>query len=71
MPAPRIQKAATGTELPDGRTVHDSCGGRRGGWLCTTHDEHFENQLQKDFHIQRGSHVLAWICVECGNIETP
>lgn len=33
-----------------------------GSWRCVTHDEGFDNQLQKDFHIHSGKHVLVWIC---------
>ncbi len=43
--------------------VHPSCGANRGRWYCVTHDEHFMNQLQKDFHIGRGKHVMAWLCI--------
>lgn len=41
-----------------------------GHWYCVTHDAHFENQFQKDTHIHRGTHHLAWICLEHG-IEQP
>lgn len=41
-----------------------------GHWFCVTHDEHFANQMQKDTHINQGTHHLAWICHEHG-IEQP
>lgn len=41
-----------------------------GHWLCVTHDQHFDNQFQKDTHINEGTHHLAWICHEHG-IEQP
>lgn len=41
-----------------------------GHWFCVTHDEHFENQFQKDTHINSGTHELAWMCHEHG-IEQP
>lgn len=37
-----------------------------GRWYCITHDERFENQLQKDIHISSGKHKLAWVCFEHG-----
>jgi len=45
-------------------------GNDNGHWYCVTHDKHFENQLQKDVHINDGDHRLAWICREHG-IEQP
>ena len=38
----------------------------RGHWACVTHREGFGTQLQKDFHISRGTHHLVWICFEHG-----
>lgn len=44
-------------------TVSVPCEDSRGGhWFCSTHSEGFGNQLQKDGHIQRGTHRLVWIC---------
>ena len=38
-----------------------------GHWYCVTHHEAFENNLMKDFHIEKkGEHRLAWICHEHG-----
>lgn len=52
--------------------VEKSCGGKRGSWYCVTHRHGFENQFYKDTHIADGdSHVLAWLCAECGNVEKP
>lgn len=45
-------------------------GNRLGHWFCVTHDKHFDNQFQKDTHINSGAHQLAWICHEHG-IEQP
>lgn len=44
-----------------------------GVWYCVTHRESFQNQFQKDGHINwehgdppRAKHVLAWICFTHG-----
>lgn len=44
-------------------TVKPKCAENSGQWVCTTHEETFDNQLQKDLHIREpGPHVLAWNC---------
>ena len=51
--------------------VKESCGSNGGRWICVTHPtERFQNQLQKDSHISRGTHVLGWICFQHG-LERP
>ena len=43
------------------------CESQHGGhWFCLTHNEGFQNQLQKDGHINRGDHELVWMCHEHG-----
>ncbi len=42
-----------------------------GQWYCCTCLEFFANNLNKDFHIYRGKHVLGWICHEHGELEVP
>lgn len=49
-----------------GVTAEPSCGASNGRWYCCTHTEGFANQFQKDSHIARGDHVLAWVCFEHG-----
>ena len=44
---------------------------RAGHWYCVTHGKHFENQFQKDTHINEGAHELAWICHEHDCVEQP
>lgn len=46
--------------------VKPSCGGKDGNWACVTHGKIFPNQLEKDFHIADGDHVLVWICLKHG-----
>lgn len=46
--------------------VAPKCDGTEGRWLCVTHGEVFPNQLAKDSHIDRGEHVLTWVCLEHG-----
>lgn len=51
-------------------TVAPACGENRGRWVCTTHAELFDNQMQKDIHVGNPHHagpcVLAWVCNEHG-----
>lgn len=53
-------------------TIKAACENKNDGqWYCSTHDEGFDNQLQKDFHISDGKpHVLAWNCRHHG-VEAP
>ena len=51
--------------------VPKGAGCTAGNWYCCTHHEGFENGLQKDSHIQRGKHVLGWICHEHSELEVP
>lgn len=46
--------------------VGPKCGENSGRWCCATHHEAFDNQMQKDFHIGRGRHVLVWWCYQHG-----
>ncbi len=41
-----------------------------GNWFCVTHEKWFDNQFQKDTHINRGKHKLAWVCRKHG-LEKP
>ena len=69
-----VDAAVVGTTFQDQHDevhiVTDSCGSNGGQWYCITHLEPFANQLQKDTHISRGTHVLGWVCLEHG-VETP
>jgi hypothetical protein len=47
-------------------TVKESCGVSTGQWFCVTHMEAFRNNIEKDFHISKGEHRLAWMCFEHG-----
>jgi hypothetical protein len=52
-------------------TVPKGEGCKQGSWFCCTHHEFMDNNLQKDFHIHKGKHVLAWVCHEHGDLEVP
>lgn len=43
-----------------------SCSSNDGRWGCLTHNVLFDNQFQKDTHINRGRHRMVWICAEHG-----
>ncbi len=71
----RIQKAKAGQKIKSNKgeniTILPACSDKNGGnWRCITHGESFENQLQKDFHIHSGTHLLAWNCHTHG-LEEP
>jgi hypothetical protein len=51
-------------------TVGPKCDQNSGFWVCTTHSEVFQNQFQKDGHIRKGRHALAWVCLVHGS-EVP
>jgi hypothetical protein len=53
--------------------VYASCGTNgHGSWTCVTHPEDvLENNFQKDSHISRGRHRLAWFCNSCNQFEVP
>ena len=52
-------------------TAKPPCEDRRNGnWFCVTHNLTFGNQIEKDNHIQGGTHLLAWKCNEHG-LEQP
>lgn len=58
---------ATTFDGPKRFTVSPACTDKHGGhWYCVTHDERFDNQLQKDLHVSVGTHLLAWNCKEHG-----
>ncbi|HEY1292890.1 MAG TPA: hypothetical protein VGJ60_07425 [Chloroflexota bacterium] len=46
------------------------CDLNEGRWYCATHRERFDNQMQKDIHIEQHKHRLAWLCFEHG-FEVP
>lgn len=50
-------------------TVKPACDKlNHGRWMCITHGEPFQNQLQKDFHIGDGKrHELVWLCFDHGS----
>ena len=50
--------------------IKESCKGIGGQWYCITHDKFFTNQAEKDAHISKGDHVLAWNCFQHG-LEVP
>jgi hypothetical protein len=78
-----VSKAAAGATYRDldGRlqVVQPKCDwpdSTNGHWVCITHPKDramnaFRNQLQKDIHIGRGTHVLAWWCAQHGRPEVP
>ncbi len=74
----RITAAAAGeTIMDDGhpQTVAPACEDKHNGhWFCATHNEHFQNQLQKDLHTSdyasNAAHKLVWWCHKHG-AETP
>ena len=47
-------------------TVKPKCSEDRGRWLCVTHDKVFWNNCEKDSHLERGAHVVAWFCAAHG-----
>jgi hypothetical protein len=48
-------------------TVAGPCANiHNGQWYCLTHKKVFRNQFEKDSHIHRGKHNLAWLCLEHG-----
>jgi hypothetical protein len=51
-------------------TAGPKCELKTGRWYCATHEQGFDNQLQKDIHIYTNKHRLAWVCFEHG-IEVP
>lgn len=55
-----------GNEVEEELTVGPKCDKSGGQWLCATHDKNFANNMQKDFHIGRGKHVLVWFCFTHG-----
>lgn len=56
---------------PTKHTAHPPCDNNQGFWYCVTHDKHFRNQFDKDTHIEKGKHTLAWLCTACNRYETP
>ena len=70
-----LAKAAVGVRVSLSRQeleVQKSCGQNgRGQWVCITHKKVFDNGFQKDSHITHGSHVMAWFCDLCGQLEVP
>jgi hypothetical protein len=66
----RVKPAQAGATIivptmgyPATMVVEKSCGtnDRYSAWYCVTHRKHL-NQFEKDLHIHRGSHTLAWMC---------
>lgn len=47
-------------------TVGPSCGENHGVWYCVTHGQAFRNQFEKDGHIRKGQHTMAWGCLTHG-----
>lgn len=77
-PQPRqlVHKTTEGTTFTfrdEAYTVAPKCNVNtsRGRWLCVTHPQIFDNQLQKDTHIHEGEHELAWFCPVHGLYEVP
>jgi hypothetical protein len=70
----RVRAARLGESfkwLGETETVALKCGLKPGRWICLTHPDdgpmnRYPTQLQKDFHIGTGRHVLAWICAAHG-----
>jgi hypothetical protein len=62
-PAP---EGTTFTAAGHEQIVAPKCGTNVGTWFCITHLRGFTNQMEKDSHIHRGDHVLAWMCWEHG-----
>ncbi len=60
-----VTAPGTGQEL----RVRKPCADKHGGyWYCSTHQEGFENQFQKDIHINAPGkvHRLLWLCKSHG-----
>jgi hypothetical protein len=65
----KVNPASEGTTftiLGHEYTVGPKCVMNNGTWFCITHTKGFANQMEKDSHIHRGDHVLAWMCWEHG-----
>lgn len=66
-----VTKASVGDHFR-GEPLKPACPETHAGyWVCLNHpdDPHlarFRNQLQKDIHIQKGTHRLAWWCYDHG-----
>lgn len=44
-------------------TVAEPCQDKTGGsFYCVTHHREFRNPMEKDDHIRRGAHTIAWRC---------
>ena len=55
----------TGTEV----VIAEPCDKNNGYWHCMSHQEGFQNNLQKDIHLdqhKKSSCKLAWVCWEHG-----
>lgn len=66
-----IEKVAPGEEVRFNGlgpfTILDTCDSdAQGHWVCISHGKSFGNQMEKDGHIMRGTHRLAWICHQHG-----
>lgn len=58
---------ATKDDIYNGQALLDACESKSGGdWFCLTHNKGFANNIEKDDHISRGSHKMAWMCREHG-----
>jgi len=57
------KKSETGTEV-----VKEPCDDKNNGyWYCLTHQEGFQNNLQKDIHIdEHPDHKFVWMCWKHG-----
>ena len=56
---------------PDQYRVFDKCDHNNGIWICATHKQRFTNQFNKDTHVHRGTHQLAWYCATCNQVQVP
>lgn len=71
-----VTTAKAGQVFTDGHgqeiTVGPPCDIKDNGyWYCITHKVGLANNFDKDSHISRGRHVLAWMCMVCGTCEQP
>ena len=64
-----IHPATEGQQFTHGMeffTVKAKCGVDRGNFYCITCKKVLRNPMEKDEHIERGRHVLTWVCAEHG-----
>jgi hypothetical protein len=63
-----LSREVLGTTRQYELVVGPACANKTGGhWHCMSHDLDFQNQLEKDCHLDYpGKHELCWMCHEHG-----